>query len=130
MCAFAGILFTLKNASVSYDAGIGLELNVVAIVLFGGVSIFGGRGTVLGVALSVIIFGTLLQVLTQMQVQPEVQNIVIGGLLLVSVVLPNGGDAVRRLRARLRTGPGLSPAPRLARSVSSRIRMKPEEKKQ
>ena len=45
MCAFAGILFTLKNASVSYDAGTGLELNVVAIVLFGGVSIFGGRGT-------------------------------------------------------------------------------------
>ena len=131
MCAFAGILFTLKNASVSYDAGIGLELNVVAIVLFGGVSIFGGRGTVLGVALSVIIFGTLLQVLTQMQVQPEVQNIIIGGLLLVSVVLPNGGEAVRRLRARLRTRPGLSPAPRLARSVSSPDSgMKPEEKKQ
>jgi rhamnose transport system permease protein len=103
----------------------------VAIVLFGGVSIFGGRGTVFGVALSVIIFGTLLQVLTQMQVQPEVQNIIIGGLLLVSVVLPNGGEAVRRLRARLRTGPGLSPAPRLARSISSSdSSMKPEEKKQ
>ena len=34
ICALAGILFTLKNASVSYDAGTGLELNVVAIVLF------------------------------------------------------------------------------------------------
>ena len=119
LCAFAGILFTLKNASVSYGAGTGLELNVVAIVLFGGVSIFGGRGTVIGVVLSVIIFGTLQQVLTQMQVQPEVQNIIIGGLLLVSVVLPNGGEAVRRLRARLRTSPGLSRAPRLARPVSS-----------
>ncbi len=129
MCAFAGILFTLKNASVSFDAGTGLELNVVAIVLFGGVSIFGGRGTVIGVALSVIIFGTLLQVLTQMQVQPEVQNIIIGGLLLISVVLPNGGEAVRRLRARLRTGPGLSRAPRLARHVPD-SGMKPEEKEQ
>ena len=129
MCAFAGILFTLKNASVSYDAGTGLELNVVAIVLFGGVSIFGGRGTVFGVALSVIIFGTLLQVLTQMQVQPEVQNIIIGGLLLISVVLPNGGEAVRRLRARLRTAPGLSPAPRLARPIPD-SGTKPEEKKQ
>ncbi len=48
VCAFAGILLTLKNSSVSYDAGTGLELNVVAIVLFGGVSIFGGRGTVVG----------------------------------------------------------------------------------
>jgi rhamnose transport system permease protein len=122
MCAFAGILFTLKNASVSYDAGTGLELNVVAIVLFGGVSIFGGRGTIIGVVLSVIIFGTLLQVLTQMQVQPEVQNIIIGGLLLVSVVLPNGAEAVRRLRGRLRTGPHLTRTPRSqrpARPVSS-----------
>ncbi len=129
MCAFAGILFTLKNASVSYDAGTGLELNVVAIVLFGGVSIFGGRGTVIGVVLSVVIFGTLQQVLTQMQVQPEVQNIIIGGLLLVSVVLPNGAEAVRRLRARLRTRPGLARAPRPARPVSpSDSSMKPEEK--
>jgi len=129
LSAFAGILFTLKNASVSFGAGTGLELNVVAIVLFGGVSIFGGRGTVIGVALSVIIFGTLLQVLTQMQVQPEVQNIIIGALLLISVVLPNGGEAVRRLRARLRAGPGLSPAPSHARHVPD-SGMQSEEKTQ
>ena len=133
MCALAGILFTLKNASVSYDAGTGLELNVVAIVLFGGVSIFGGRGTVIGVVLSVIIFGTLQQVLTQMQVQPEVQNIIIGGLLLVSVILPNGAEAVRRLRARLRTGPHLARAPRSQRSAravsSSDSSLTTEEKK-
>jgi rhamnose transport system permease protein len=115
LCAFAGILFTLKNASVSYGAGTGLELNVVAIVLFGGVSIFGGRGTVIGVVLSVIIFGTLQQVLTQMQIQPEVQNIIIGVLLLISVVLPNGGEAVRRIRARLRTRSGRVRAPAPAR---------------
>jgi rhamnose transport system permease protein len=102
LCAFAGILLTFKNSSVSYDAGTGLELNVVAIVLFGGVSIFGGRGTIVGVVLSVAIFGCLQQALTQMHVQPEVQNIVTGGLLLISVVLPNSGEVVRRARARLR----------------------------
>lgn len=99
-CAFAGILFALKNASVSYDAGTGLELNVVAIVLLGGVSIFGGRGTVVGVVLAVVIVGCLQQALTQMGVQPEVQNIVTGALLLISVVVPNSGEAVRRIRAR------------------------------
>ncbi|WP_211265534.1 ABC transporter permease [Actinacidiphila oryziradicis] len=99
-CAFAGILFTLKNSSVSYDAGTGLELTVVAIVLLGGVSIFGGRGTVIGVVLAVIIVGCLQQALTQMGVQPEVQNIVTGVLLLISVVVPNSGEAVRRIRAR------------------------------
>lgn len=100
LCAFAGILFTLKNASASYSAGLGLELNVVAIVLFGGVSIFGGRGTLLGVFLSVVIVGALQQALTQMGVQAEIQNIVTGGLLLISVVIPNGGEAIRRLRDR------------------------------
>ena len=102
VCAFAGILFTLKNASASYGAGSGLELTVVAIVLFGGVSIFGGRGTVIGVVLSVLIIGALQQALTQMQVPAEVQNIVTGSLLLISVVVPNAPDTVRRLRARAR----------------------------
>jgi rhamnose transport system permease protein len=102
VCAFAGVLFTLKNASVSYDAGTGLELNVVALVLFGGVSIFGGRGTIVGVVLSVAIVGCLLQALTQRNVQPEVQNIIVGVLLLISVVLPNGGEAIRRIRDRVR----------------------------
>jgi rhamnose transport system permease protein len=102
VCAFAGILFTLKNASASYGAGTGLELNVVAVVLFGGVSIFGGRGTVFGVVVSVAIFGALQQALTQMHVQPEIQNIVTGSLLLLSVIVPNGSEVFARLRARVR----------------------------
>lgn len=114
LCAFAGILFTLKNASASYSAGLGLELTVVAIVLFGGVSIFGGRGTIVGVFLAVVIVGALQQALTQLGVAAEIQNIVTGGLLLVSVIVPNGGEAVRRLRARARrraTGVDRSPVP-------------------
>ena len=99
ICAFAGILFTLKIATSRYDAATGLELNVVAIVLFGGVSIFGGRGSIFGVFLAVLIFGCLQTALTLQNVDAQVQNIVIGGLLLFSVIVPSGGDAVRRLRA-------------------------------
>jgi rhamnose transport system permease protein len=102
VCAFAGILFTLKNASASYGAGSGLELTVVAVVLFGGVSIFGGRGTVLGVVLSVLIIGALQQAMTQQQIPAEVQNIVTGALLLLSVLVPNGAELLRRIRARTR----------------------------
>jgi rhamnose transport system permease protein len=107
ICALAGIMLTGQNGSVSYNAGLGLELNVVAIVLFGGVSIFGGRGTMPGVVLSVAIVGSLQIALTEMTVDPNVQNIVIGALLLISVVVPNLGRAARRLRTRLspsRTG--------------------------
>jgi len=102
LSAFAGILLTLQNASVSYGAGTGLELNVVAIVLFGGVSIFGGRGTIIGVVLSVAIVGSLQMALTQMNVSADKQNIVTGVLLLISVIVPNGGEALRRLRDRVR----------------------------
>jgi rhamnose transport system permease protein len=108
LAAFAGILFAMQNASVSYSAGTGLELNVVAIVLFGGVSIFGGRGTVPGVVLSVVIVASLQIALTQMQVSPDVQNIVTGGLLLISVLVPNGGEIYRRARVRLRRTPAHS----------------------
>jgi rhamnose transport system permease protein len=100
LSAFAGILLTMQNASVSYNAGTGLELNVIAIVLFGGVSIFGGRGTIVGVVLSVAIFGSLQMALTQINVSPDKQNIITGLLLLVSVIVPNAGELLRRLRAR------------------------------
>ena len=64
---------------------------MVAIVLFGGVSIFGGRGTIIGVVLSAAIVAALQMALTQMNVDPNVQDIVIGGLLLISVIIPNVG---------------------------------------
>jgi len=101
LSAFAGILVMLQNQSVSYDVGTGLELNVVAIVLFGGVSIFGGRGTIPGVVLSVAIVGSLQMALTQINVSADKQNIVTGVLLLISVIVPNGGEALRRVRDRV-----------------------------
>jgi rhamnose transport system permease protein len=106
VCAFAGILLTAQNSSVSYNAGYGLELNVVAIALFGGVSIFGGKGTVPGVVLSAAIVATLQMALTQMNVDPNVQEIVIGGLLLISVVVPSLGKL-----ARWSAGRALRPRP-------------------
>ncbi len=60
ICAFAGILWTLQaRRRRATTPALGLELNVVAIVLFGGVSIFGGRGSIVGVVLAVIVFGCL-----------------------------------------------------------------------
>jgi len=105
LSAFAGILDMLQQASVTYDIGTGLELNVVAIVLFGGVSIFGGRGTIVGVVLSVAIVGSLQMALTQINVSADKQNIVTGVLLLISVIVPNGGEALRRVRNRVRRRP-------------------------
>jgi rhamnose transport system permease protein len=101
LSAFAGILWTLRFASARYDAGTGLELNVVTVVLLGGVSIFGGRGTILGVVLAVAVIATLQSALTLALVAPQNQQIVIGGLLIASVIVPNLGDLYHRARERI-----------------------------
>ena len=103
LCGFAGVLWTLRFASARYDAAIGMELYVVTIVLLGGISIFGGRGTILGVVLAVAVLGCLQTALTADQIPAQDQNIVVGCLLLASVIVPNAGDLYRRARERLRS---------------------------
>jgi rhamnose transport system permease protein len=101
VCAFAGILYTYQEASANNSTGLGLELNVVAIALLGGVSIFGGRGTVIGVVLAACIMAALTTWLTDIDVSGEVQNIIVGGLLLLSVLVPNAKDGFGRIRAAI-----------------------------
>jgi rhamnose transport system permease protein len=103
LSGFAGVLWTLRFASARYDAGTGMELFVVTIVLLGGISIFGGRGTIAGVIVAVAVLGCLQTALTADLMPAQDQTIVVGALLLASVIIPNGGDLYRRARARLRS---------------------------
>ena len=102
ICAFAGILYTFKLSTAVQDNGLGLELNVVAIVLLGGVSIFGGRGSVVGVVLAVFVYAALQNALFLTSFPQRAFGIVTGCLLLVSVLAPNAGSFVERARAALR----------------------------
>ena len=92
---------TLRFASARYDSGVGMELFVVTIVLLGGISIFGGRGTIAGVIVAVAVLGCLQTALTADQIPSQDQNIVVGGLLIASVLIPNAADLYRRARVRL-----------------------------
>ncbi|MFM0074949.1 ABC transporter permease [Paraburkholderia sediminicola] len=89
MSALAGVVYTLRFTSARGDNGEGFELSVIAAVLFGGVSIFGGRGSMLGVLLSLLIIGVLKNALTLDDVSSETLTIVTGVLLLASVLIPN-----------------------------------------
>ncbi|SAL11248.1 ribose ABC transporter permease [Caballeronia arvi] len=89
MAAAAGIVYTLRFTSARGDNGEGFELSVIAAVLFGGVSIFGGRGSMIGVLLSLVIIGVLRNALTLADVSSETLTIVTGALLLSSVLIPN-----------------------------------------
>ncbi len=57
VCSAVGILYTFRLSTAVQNNGLGLELTVVAIVLLGGVSIFGGRGSIIGVVLAVFVPG-------------------------------------------------------------------------
>jgi len=96
MSALAGVIYTLRFTSARGDNGEGFELSVIAAVLFGGVSIFGGRGSMIGVLLSLLIIGVLKNALTLDDVSSETLTIVTGVLLLASVLIPN---VVARWRA-------------------------------
>ncbi|NUT99272.1 MAG: ABC transporter permease [Saccharothrix sp.] len=98
----AGVYWTLRFASARADNAAGLELAVVAAVLLGGVSIFGGRGTLLGVLLGVLLLGAVRNALQLADVAADTLNIVTGGLLIASVVVPN---VIAMSRTRLRRRP-------------------------
>ncbi|HKT98185.1 MAG TPA: ABC transporter permease [Paraburkholderia sp.] len=100
MSALAGIVYTLRFTSARGDNGEGFELSVIAAVLFGGVSIFGGRGSMYGVLLSLLIVGILKNALTLADVSSETLTIVTGALLLASVLIPNLAARWRTLREK------------------------------
>ena len=81
VCAFAGILYTFQLSTAVQDNGLGLELNVVAIVLLGGVSIFGGKGSILGVVLAVFVYAALQNALFLTSFPQRAFGIVTGCLL-------------------------------------------------
>ncbi|MFK3985080.1 ABC transporter permease [Micromonospora sp. NPDC050397] len=100
--ALAGIFWTLRYASARADNGNGLELAVVAAVLLGGVSIFGGRGTLVGVLAGVLLLMTLRNALQLADVPADTLTVVTGALLIVSVVGPNAAALLRERWRRRR----------------------------
>jgi rhamnose transport system permease protein len=102
VCSLAGILYTFRLSTAVQDNGLGLELNVVTIVLLGGISIFGGRGTIVGVVLAIAVFAGLQNALFLTDFEQRAMGVVTGTLLLLSVLIPNGSDFARRGREFLR----------------------------
>jgi rhamnose transport system permease protein len=104
--ALAGVLWTFRLDTAVQNNGVGMELNVVAIVLLAGVSIFGGKGSIVGVVLAVLAFAGIQNALLLTNFNQEATGIVFGGLLLLSVFAPSAGSLVRRARDLLRARRG------------------------
>ncbi|MGH8880411.1 MAG: ABC transporter permease, partial [Stackebrandtia sp.] len=108
--ALAGVLWTLRYDSARGDNALGFELAVVAAVLVGGVSIFGGRGAVPGVIAGALLIGELRAALRLADVSADAINVATGVLLIASVIFPRALAGVRGRRRAVRADPQPEPA--------------------
>ncbi len=104
IAALAGIILTSRLSSARADAGEGMTLTVVTVVLLGGVNIFGGSGTIPGVVLAVLVVAVMQNALRLASVSVEVQSIALGLLLILSVVTPTFAHQAKSAVDRVRGG--------------------------
>jgi len=89
VCAIAGILLASRITSGQPNAAVGLELSVISACVLGGVSLAGGRATMAGVIVGVMIMGIAENVMNLMNIPAFYQYIVRGLILLMAVMLDN-----------------------------------------
>jgi rhamnose transport system permease protein len=89
MAALAGLVLAARFGSTRPDIGNGLELSVITAAVLGGVDINGGSGTMVGAVLSLFLIGLLRFGMGLLNIQGQVQGVVIGLLLILSILLPN-----------------------------------------
>ena len=101
IAALAGLLYAARLGSVRGDMAQGFELDIITIVLLGGVSIFGGSGNLVGVGLSIFVILNLRNGMGLANITGNTQTSVIGALLILSVLVPNMAQLIHnRWRGR------------------------------
>lgn len=87
LCGLAGVLWGARFATVDASAATGLELQVVAAVVVGGVNIFGGSGTIFGAMLGAILLGTIDNALTLLRLSQFWLQAIDGASILGAVTI-------------------------------------------
>lgn len=87
LTGLAALLFTGVAHAARPDLGVGFELDVIAAVILGGVSLFGGKGTILGALVGSVLIGVINNGLVLMGVSSSVQQIIKGVIIVAAVSL-------------------------------------------
>jgi rhamnose transport system permease protein len=87
LCGMAGVLWASRFESAQTNTALGFELQTVAAPVVGGVNIFGGSGTVLGVVLGAFLLGVIQNALTIVRISPFWQLAIQGMLILLAVIV-------------------------------------------
>ena len=83
----AGIMMMGRTTAGTSTHGLYFELDAIAAVVVGGTLLVGGRGTIVGTVLGVLLFSTLTNVFTQNNLDTSVQNVAKGAIIVVAVLL-------------------------------------------
>jgi simple sugar transport system permease protein len=87
MAAFAGIASSIRTSAANPNSGTGYELEVIAMVVIGGTSLTGGRGTIIGTVLGVLILRAMRNGIVMIGVPGLAYNIFIGAIILGMMAL-------------------------------------------
>jgi ribose transport system permease protein len=87
LTGWGGVLLFAHGTSGDPNAGVGLELDVIAAVVIGGASLGGGQGTVAGTLLGVLILGILENGVSFFDVPVEAKHILIGVIIVANTAL-------------------------------------------
>lgn len=102
IAAIAGIVYTARLSNARANNALGMELDVITIVLLGGVSVFGGKGRLTGVMLALLLISVIRNVLALNQIGGDAQGMIIGLLLIGSLVVGNSWRAAQDRMTRSR----------------------------
>lgn len=89
VAGIAGIVYTARLSNARANNALGMELDVITIVLLGGISVFGGKGRMTGVLLALVLIATIRNVLALNQIGGDAQGMIIGLLLIGSLLAGN-----------------------------------------
>lgn len=98
LAGLAGVVFTGRVGAGDPRGGVGLELIVIAAIVLGGASLAGGRGSILGSALGVLVLGVVSSAMTFLDV-PDTYNQFVFGLILIVAVSLTASVELRRRRS-------------------------------
>ncbi|HSU05093.1 MAG TPA: ABC transporter permease [Acetobacteraceae bacterium] len=90
LAALAGVLYVAQYRQGKPDAGVGIELDAIAAVVIGGTNLMGGKGSIIGTLVGVLIFGFLGNILQLRNIDSNTQLVLKGVIIIVAVMLQEG----------------------------------------
>ncbi len=122
LAALAGVIYAAQYRQGLADAGSGAELNAIAAVVIGGTNLMGGRGSMTGTLVGVLIFGFLGNILLLKNIDSNTQLVLKGAIIIVAVLLQEsqGGHFFKRWKTKKGPEPEQKPEKAMEMSTTSR----------